>query len=96
VVLDHGIGFSSTVPGAPSDSDTVTRLLARTNPSQPYVDPGLLAQDIYDIPKMVKDIGFYIMGGRKTPSPKMVANGYLSWNFGWAPLIGDLQKILQF
>lgn len=96
VILDHGIGWSNTVAGAPSDSASVTMLLARTNPSQPYVDPGLLLQDIYDLPKMVKDIGFYVMGGRKKPSAKMAANGYLSWNFGWAPLVGDLQKLLQF
>jgi hypothetical protein len=96
VVLDHGIGWSSTVPGSPNDSDSVTMLLARTNPSRPYIDPGMLAQDIYDLPKMVKDIGFYVMGGRKRPSPKMIANGYLSWNFGWAPLVDDLKKLLAF
>lgn len=85
-----------TVPNQPSDASVVTSGLARTNPSRPYVDPGLLIQDLKDLPQMLLDIGTYIKSKDKRPSAKMVANGYLSWNFGWMPLVGDLVKLVQF
>lgn len=90
------LGSPGSVPGTPSDAAVVTSMLNFTNPSRPYVDPGMLIQDLVDLPKMVRDIGDFIKRGHKNPSSRMVASGFLGWTFGWLPLFRDLQKLLNF
>lgn len=85
-----------SISGQLSDEAIVTQGLARTNPSRPYVDPGLLLQDLKDIPGMIRDLGRFITSGYKIVSPLMLSHGFISWEFGWAPLIDDIKKLLDF
>ncbi len=82
----------------PPASDHMTTLLARTNPSRPEMAPLSLIQDIADLPRMLKDAGNFLQRRRrKIPiSAKDVANQNLAFQFGWLPLIRDIQELLDF
>jgi len=83
----------------PSVGQEVTKLLARTNPSRPEVNPLTLGQDIIDIPKQLKGIGDLLAKGAKGKGPDFIKDGtdqFFSNIFGWAPLIEDVKKLLEF
>lgn len=89
----------------PADSSLANTVLARTNPSRPVVDVPVFAFELKDLPGMVKQAGAalrWIKNGRRTSSgvPKPTARGLadanLAYQFGWAPLISDIQKLLDF
>ncbi|UJQ85413.1 MAG: putative maturation protein [Gulmivirus nemorisadaptatum] len=85
-------------PGWPTVEQAATTALARANPSRPNVDVWAFLAELRDLPKMVFQVGNYlrkVQSGRP-PSREDVASGYLGWTFGWAPLISDLGKLLDF
>jgi hypothetical protein len=70
----------------------LTKLLANANPSRPDVNVPVFLFELKDFPRMLKELGDVLARRIK---PSMVAGGYLSYSFGWAPLFGDLLKLLQ-
>jgi hypothetical protein len=80
---------------APPSSDInwwKAKALAALNPYRPEVDLPLFLFEFREFPRMLRDLGRVLSGGIK---PKDAPGGYLAYNFGWAPLLGDLQKLIN-
>lgn len=78
-----------------SDAQCASELRARTNPSRPEVAPLTLAQDLYDLPRMFKDMSNLFKKPKKDLSAKDLANLHLGASFGWLPLFDDAQKLMD-
>jgi hypothetical protein len=70
-----------------------TKALAGMNPSTPTVDLPVFLFELREFPGMLRELGDIL---RKKVKPSQVAGGYLSYSFGWAPLISDLKKLVNF
>ncbi|UJQ85296.1 MAG: putative maturation protein [Alehxovirus faecivivens] len=77
-----------SLPTWPSRTEDATKLLARTNPNRYGVQSLENLVDAKDLPKLLKLAGDTIL--------KRGAGAYLTWEFGWKPLISDLKKVLDF
>jgi hypothetical protein len=84
------------VTAFPSVGARATTLQARTNPSRINVAPLSLIQDIVDLPKMLKHVKYLLTTPRKLIPTRELANHSLAVQFGWLPLIGDLNKMFNF
>lgn len=91
---------SPSVP-VPSDNEAYGRGLAQSNPNRPQVALPVFYSELRELPRMVKDhIDVFRRkaprsGGRDlTELPVRTASSYLEWQFGIAPFISDLQKLL--
>jgi hypothetical protein len=71
-------------------------LVAGTNPSRPVIGIPMWAQNIAQLPKMLKSLGDLIRSPGNVLKPKGFAGEYLGIQFGWLPLIDDLKKLLDF
>jgi hypothetical protein len=71
-------------------------LVAGTNPSRPVTNIPIWAQNIAELPKMVKQLGDLLKKPSGAANPKGAASTYLGYSFGWSPLIDDLSKLLDF
>jgi len=80
----------------PSPGAIATAVLAKSNPSKPYVSVPNFLYELKDLPGMIRDIGRIKLGQRSTYGAKELANHSLAAQMGWAPLIGDLRKLLDF
>lgn len=78
--------LSSLAP--PSNSALATMLMARTNPSRPHVSLPAFAGELPEIPKLFKLAGETLL--------KKGANAFLSYQYGWKPLINDMGNFLDF
>jgi len=67
--------------------------VARSNPSRPVLFPPEVVQDIVSLPKMIKNLWSLLKNPKSKFSPKGVSNEYLGLQFGWIPIIEDLEKI---
>ncbi len=85
-------GLAPSVPGV-DWSYYRTKALAAMNPSTPTVDVPVFLFELKDFPGMLKELGDVL---RKKIKPSQAAGGYLSYSFGWAPLISDLRKLINF
>lgn len=85
--------------GVPSNGDLATTLVARTNPSKPEINLPVFVYELRDIPKMIRHVGNRIKKVQKLMSEgytlRLAAEDSLALQFGWAPLIGDLFKIVD-
>jgi hypothetical protein len=63
-------------------------ILAKTNPSVPFVSVPTFVAELKDLPGLVKGYGDGLL--------KAVANGYLSWRWAIKPMINDLRKLINF
>jgi hypothetical protein len=90
----------------PSDSAAALEAMANTNPSRPEVDLPVFLFELKDFPRMVrqmgnivKELGAFTRGDlRKSgglPGAGL-ADQYLSQQFGWQPLVGDLARMMDF
>lgn len=98
--VSHVSSMTSLVP---SVSDIGVEVLARSNPSRPYVSIPNFLYELKDLPGMIKGIGDlriqrknFKKVGFQGIHPKVAANHYLSYVMGWSPLINDLLKLLEF
>lgn len=102
---DYSTGFpqalghnpSTTTP--PPDAISIADAIGKSNPSRPYVDLPVTLVELRDLPRAIKRIGDFLTGksySRPTKLGSDVGSDFLSWTFGWAPLISDLRKLLSF
>ncbi|UJQ85193.1 MAG: putative maturation protein [Koroslivirus faecicola] len=92
-----------SVPGLPSNSAAVIQMLSVSNPSKPEVDIPLFLYELREIPELLQYYARFwkkhIELGRNNSVPDdllEVGNILLSYHFGIKPLIGDIQKMLDF
>lgn len=90
--------------GDPSEADSLNTALARTNPGRATVSIPVFVGELRDLPKMLRQAGS-ILGdihrpnspfSRPPPQGEDPGGWYLGYQFGWAPLIRDLRRMLQF
>ncbi len=86
----------SSMTTLPIPSGWQLDLVAGTNPSRPLVTIPELIEDLVDLPKQIKGLGDILVNTRKRlGTPKGLAGEYLGVQFGWRPLIDDLEKLLN-
>lgn len=74
-----------------------TELMKRTNPSRPEVMLPVSIVELRELPALVRHLGRQLRpNGRPRNVPRSLAEANLTWQFGWAPLIGDVNKLIQF
>lgn len=91
----------------PNDVDLATQAAARTNPSRPYVDVAANVLEMGDVTKKIRKSGRDIIekivryaayrnrhGFKK--AVKAFGDINLQYNFGIAPLVGDIVKLCDF
>lgn len=103
-------GFPPWADGAPSLSRALVSALARTNPNRAKVDTPVFLFELRDIPRMIRDWGNDILVAKNwlfteldthghlidlRTAPRRIANNYLAYQYGIAPFISDLQKMLD-
>lgn len=86
-VVSWGMAHLST-PGGPTAASATARLLRDTNPSRPLIDVPVFAAELRDIPNLLLK--------RTSDTARDIANGRLSFEYGWKPLIKDIQNVLDF
>lgn len=99
--VSPGIG---TFLSLPSIGVVATAVVARSNPSRPYVSIPNFIYELKDLPAMIRDIGRLKLYGKGLrygprglkPSARDISNHYLSSVMGWSPLIQDLRKLIKF
>jgi hypothetical protein len=89
-------GALSSMAVLPAPSGWLLDLVAGTNPSRPVIGIPIWAQNLAQLPKMLKSLGDLIRSPSNVLKPKGFAGEYLGVQFGWLPLIEDLQKLLDF
>nr|UJQ85050.1 MAG: putative maturation protein [Leviviridae sp.] len=82
------VSHPATFPTAPSSSLVMTKVLSLTNPSRPVVDLPVFFKELKELPDLVRLAGKTLL--------KRGAGAYLTYEFGWKPLIGDLRKLVNF
>lgn len=78
---------SLAIAGRPSDGQLAFDLVKRTNPSRPEVDLPVSVVELRDIPRLLKTYGDNL---------RNVPNTILKYQFGIAPLVSDLRKVMSF
>lgn len=80
------------------------QLLANTNPTRADLGIPVFLAELRDIPGMIKHAGYLLLLLKKAikrlpPSglkpDKEAAAAFLAYNFGWAPLVSDLKKMIN-
>lgn len=93
-----GFGSYTACPTAvlPSASVMKTRALANMNPNRPVVDMTEFITQFTDLPRLVRNLGRMLISKSKRQSVAAqrshvsdFGDAWLSWSFGWAPLISD-------
>lgn len=90
---------SSSIPSIGASALT---LRARTNPSREEVSLPVFIAELKDLPGMLKDTWRLKVVLRNAfrkgfVSKSRIASGhYLAYQFGWKPMISDIQKMFQF
>lgn len=83
-----GTSFGHLALPAINDASDRTKALARMNPSRAVVDvPGFIAE-LRELPSLLKSCGKTLLKGG--------ANAFLSYQYGWKPLISDLHNLMDF
>jgi len=92
-------------PGMSNTSVLGNKLLARTNPSRPVVDLPVFLFELKDLPGMLKQAGDALhwihkgvnsRSGVPKPTARGMADANLAYQFGWAPFVSDVRKLLDF
>ena len=76
------------VSGVPANSELALRSAARSSPSRPYVDVPVNVLQLGELTQLIRTVGENII--------RKVARKNIEYQFGIAPLVGDLVKLLNF
>jgi len=76
------------VAGEPSDAAVATSILSQTNPSRSYVDLPVFVAELRELPDLVRRFHGSVI--------RRAADANLRYQFGLRPLIGDVNKLLDF
>jgi hypothetical protein len=76
---------------------------ARTNPSRPAIHLPVALFELREVPDMIRQAGRFLLHARNwrdyirsAHQTRDIATANLAFQFGWAPLLGDLYKIATF
>lgn len=87
-----------SLPSFQPDAYYVTKAAAEHNPSRPLVALPVTIAEIRNLPGRIFDAGMKYMKTGRYPfkRAKSSDNSVVGYNFGWAPLISDVGKLLDF
>lgn len=98
--ISHSSALNALLP---SISSVALATIARSNPSRPAISIPNFVYELKDLPGMIRDIGRIKLrprrsrgGGVSPRNAREAANHFLAYQMGWAPLISDLRKLLDF
>lgn len=96
--VDNSFNFThDSLSTAPSNGAVFAKLLAKTNPSRPVVDLPVAFAELRELPRLVKQTGELITKfAHNREGTKDVAGAFLSYQFGWKPLLNDLKGLMDF
>lgn len=85
-----------TMPPIPNG--LANKLYANASPDRPDVLLPVFAFELRELPGLIRQLGLLNLYGRKhmKRAGKSASALWLSGNFGWAPLIADLKKLVLF
>jgi len=85
------------VTGLPSNGDIALQCAARSNPSRPYVDCVVEGLQLFELTHLLRDAGrrFFLKKGEFRHTTNSLARRNIEWQFGIAPLLEDLKKLLK-
>jgi len=89
-------GAFSWGPFWPSDAVLLTNAMAATNPNTPYIGWGNVAQDIAEVPGLVKSVGDLFYQYRAFNPERDVGEANFLMKFGIQPTLDDLHKLIGF
>lgn len=78
-----------------------TKLYAQASPDKPQVLLPVFIAELREVPRLIRDLGLMNIFKstnirRASQGQKTAAAMWLSGNFGWAPLLSDLKKLVTF
>lgn len=79
--------LGATLPPPKSDNLLATDVLSRSNPSRPEVDLGVTIAELREAPQLLFKAGRNML--------RNGANFYLSYEFGWKPLVNDILDLMD-
>lgn len=94
-------GHSSALDPA-SDGSLAAKAMARTNPGRAHVSLPTFVGELKDLPRLVRSVGHLALlasgkaGRRSRAIVQEAGHANLTWQFGIAPIISDIKKIVSF
>jgi hypothetical protein len=82
----------------------VNQALAKINPNTPVVSLPNFLFELKEFPSMLRGLGTVLRDGRRRDDARPELEGYqasdipgayLAWQFGWAPLLSDVNKLIN-
>jgi hypothetical protein len=74
--------------GVPNLNEVAQALYAATNPGAPHISVPQWIAEMKDLPDLVRSWGRYLH--------KIVAKGWITWQFAIRPMIADIRRLLAF
>jgi len=90
----QGLWDHCILPPSTSDVEAATQAVARTNPSRAIVSMPAFIGELRSLPGAIFDRGMSLLA--KYPKRARRSNSVVDFNFGFAPLIGDLYRLVYF
>lgn len=95
-------GYGSAPQATKNLSASATAAASRTSPSRPILSLPQIIGEMKDIPRMLRHAGRFLNGtafkhgNNALSAAKEVASENLAIQFGWAPIVSDLAKLVQY
>lgn len=74
----------------------ISAAMARSNPGKPNLSLPVAIAELRDLPKTYRSIAGYLRNPKSITNSHGFGGSYITWNFGIAPMIGDIQKLIDF